>query len=112
MKTYVKEQKVRIPAVLLYAGRDLVTKRADASGRVRLTRMLRVRHGNAEYGLVEEVVDEEHLRRRVASRAVHVAVERRVRDVEGRLPHVREFWRRCDQADSAMGDGRHVPSIR
>lgn len=69
----------------------MCTETANATSSVSEIRLVHIRRRLSKDELVEEVVDEEHLRRRVALGAVDVAVERGVGDVEGGLPDVGEL---------------------
>ena len=95
-RSYVNEHEVGVPAMLSRARLHLLSQRTDSTRAVRRISVVRVRCGEASNDLVQEVVDEVHLRGRVPLCAVHIAVERRVRHVKRRLPDVGEFCRQSD----------------
>ena len=60
-RTYINKHEVRNTALLSNAVLDLLSQGAYATDRISGVGLLRVRCREAEYDLVQEVVNEEHL---------------------------------------------------
>jgi hypothetical protein len=101
-RTHIDEHEGRVLVIAGRAQSNLRAERPKAARSVRHVRSVTIRRGVPEDHLVEEVVDEVHLRCCIPFGSVHGAVKQvGVDDVEGRFPNVREL---CPVATSAILD--------
>ena len=92
MATHINKHEVGIPSIGSNTSRNLLAKGADSTYRIGGICTTRIRCWNTKDDLIQEMVDQIHLSCGVPAGSVDIAVKGSVRNIEGGLPDVREFY--------------------